>query len=615
MQINYSLGLDIGSEFVHAALLKRKSKDNIGVVSTPESIMHLGNPVSVIQSLYQKIIRQIPSENLSIAFTGGCGKMIADSIQALYCFETTALPQSASLLNPEAKYLFHIGAKNPYFFELEHIGSGLSGHYASEVGTGTKCGGGSGILITKQCRRFFDNGSLQSPGNNSMYSLAYNLALQADKDIDVGGRCGVVINSDMIHLQNSGESIKNILRGFFERLAINYKSDVIRLRDLDKKQSALVTGGVCANPYIVSMLEKHLGIKIQVHEYHQQAGAIGAALKSFEAPVSRNVALSGLEHILEAERSSIRYAPPLSSALGNVEEICEKPLEKIGNVLKYMHINGKTQTVLGLDGGSTTTKALLVKIPSLETVAGMCIETRGQPVEAAQKIFQEFHSVFNNSINIAAVGYTGSSASFYHRLFTDLKKCPDAVCADIVKDEITCHALGVKQYCPDVDTIFELGGQDAKFTYFNNGVVRKAKMNLSCMAGTGQAMQNMIKMLGLDFEQFDAYALRALQTPIADDSCGVFTEADITKFIGLGLPKDEIAAAIAYACIGGYINKFVGNEPKGSCISAQGGPFRSKACLAALAMQTGNKIHAFPYRQLFGAYGAAISAYNNLMNQ
>jgi activator of 2-hydroxyglutaryl-CoA dehydratase len=132
------------------------------------------------------------------------------------------------------------------------------------------------------------------------------------------------------------------------------------------------------------------------------------------------------------------------------------------------------------------------------------------------------------------------------------------------------------------------------------------------MAGTGQTMQNMIKMIGLNFDSFESLALKAKRTPIVDDTCGVFTEAGISKLVSLGLPKEEIAAAIAYGFIGGYINKFVGSERFGEFISAQGGPFNNKACLAALALHTGREINAFPHRQLFGAYGAAIASHQRL---
>ncbi len=113
----------------------------------------------------------------------------------------------------------------------------------------------------------------------------------------------------------------------------------------------------------------------------------------------------------------------------------------------------------------------------------------------------------------------------------------------------------------NVDTIFECGGQDAKFTVFNpDGTVKKAKMNLSCMAGTGQSMKNMIDMLGLDFRSFRNYAMAAERTPLTDEMCAIFTEADILKLVALGFPLDEVSAATAYGFMGAMLTNLSGTK-------------------------------------------------------
>lgn len=321
-----------------------------------------------------------------------------------------------------------------------------------------------------------------------------------------------------------------------------------------------------------------------------------------------------LEGVLEMERKKIPYAPALSSALHMVT-VYEESLdaEQVGDITIFSRPGSeKVPVVLGIDGGSTTTKILLARAGTLEPVAESCVSTHGRPLEAIQGIFRQLRDVLGDRIEIKSVAYTGSSGAFYHRLFS--AQSTNGSPLDLVVDEITCHALGVKRYRDDVDTICELGGQDAKFTVFDGGNVRYSKMNLSCMAGTGQTMENMMRMVGIGgYSEFERLALSAERTPVVDDTCGVFTEAGIARLASLGLPKDELAAGIVYACIGGYVHKFIGNEKFGNCISAQGGPFNSKACLAALALHTGLKINAFPHRQLFGAYGAAIAA-NNALN-
>ncbi len=618
MKPMYFTGYDIGSEFVHSATINANNR----VVFSPKSLMHLGNPVAVIKEIIKEYKKKgINKKNSVFAFTGSGGNSFSEVTKSDYFYDSLTIPIGAHLLSPDAKYVFYIGSKDPYFFEKSSGGEYKV--FVPDFGTGTKCGGGSGILLNKQCRRLFsgevDKKLPVQEAMEKMYDLAYESALKADREIDVGGRCGVVIQSDMIHLQNCGEIIPNILRGLFERVAKNYKADVIRIRNLNKDAKSIITGGVANNDYIVKMLEKNTGLKIEKTRNFEKIGAIGAALRLKEKIEnaklkSKNMSIKNIDKVTEIQKKNIQYAPPLSKFLHLVKAYDERGSKEIRNLRVFYDSGEKIPVVMGIDGGSTTTKAFILREKNLEPVAEICIETHGRPLQAAQKILKEISDYFNDRLEIKAVAYTGSSGAFYYKLFTKSENTEE--CADIVVDEITCHGLGVKKFNKNVDTIFELGGQDAKFTLFSkDGIVKKAKMNLSCMAGTGQTMQNMIKMIGLDFDEFEKLALKAKRIPIVDDTCGVFTEAGISKLVSLGLPKEEIAAAIVYGFIGGYINKFVGNEKFGEFISAQGGPFRNLACLAALAAHTKREINAFPHRQLFGAYGAALAAHARLRKE
>ena len=627
MADKYYVGFDVGSDSVHAIVIDNKGK----IVYSPESLMHFGNPVETLEEIYEKIISKFGFENIiTTAFTGSVGKFIAEKTKMPFFHDTITIPLGVDMIAPDADYIFHIGAKDPYFFERERVKTeqGLK-MFVPDHGTGTKCGGGSGILITKQCRRFFENEFPIKLGNDrrknkairqeqlhKMFKRAEEEISKSDKDIDVGGRCGVVIQSDMIHLQNSGEQINNIIRGMFERIVKNYKCDVLKTRSLDLKKQGVATGGVFGNKQLFKIFEKQLGVNINVPENYQNVGAIGAAIKA-KGDVKK-FKLNELRAIVEAEKEKIKTAPPLYSVLDKVKIYDEeKAIEKKEDLIIYnIDKDKKTEVLMGVDGGSTTTKAIITDANNLKIIAEICLYTNGKPLQTAQEMFRQIRSHIGEFIKIKGVAYTGSSGAFYYKLFTDIKKKPKKQCLDIVKDEITCHAFGVKQFNNSVDTIFELGGQDAKFTLFNkDGTVKKAKMNLSCMAGTGQTMHNMVNMVGLDIKTtFHEYALKAKRTPVADETCGVFTEAGIAKLVAIGFPKEEIAAAIAFGFMGGYVNKFIGNEKFGDYASAQGGPFNGKACLAALALHTGMEIHAFPHRQLFGALGGVIAVHNEIKN-
>ena len=631
----YYLGFDIGSDTVHAVVLG----ENGQIVYSLESLMHFGNPTDALKESYEQIVSYLGEENIAaVAFTGSVGELIAKATNTPFYYDTTTIPAGAEVIAPTAEYIFHMGSKDHYFFERE-VEKGTWNSFVFDDGKGTKCGGGSGILINKQVRRFFAEDypiKLEDPDSmdaleeertkrenrekmqkqvEHMHKKALTEILKSSKDLDVGGRCGVVIQSDMIHLQNSGEQIPNILKGMYARIAKNYKSDVIRTRQLDEDKQATVTGGVFLNEYMVRALSEQLGIKINRPEHFEKIGAAGAALKALRDKRESRFNPEDLESVVEAQKQEIQFAPALSSALDNVYVYPEEEaLKTTGNgLIVYKELNTPTEVVIGVDGGSTTTKALIADASSLDIIAEICLNTDGKPLGTAQRMFGEIRHHLGNNLKIRGIAYTGSSGAFYHKVFTDFRTSPNVASTDIVKDEITCHAYGVKHFNPKVDTVFECGGQDAKYTRFNpDGTVKKAKMNLSCMAGTGQSMKNMLDMLGLDFATFEDYALAAERTPTLDETCAIFTEAGILKLVALGFPKEELAAAVAYGFIGGYANKFVGNERFGELASAQGGPFKGLGCLTALALHTSAEIHAFPHRQLFGALGAAIAVYNEI---
>lgn len=623
MKILHS-GFDIGTDTVTAVLTDARRS----VIEAFPPLFHFGNPVAALAEIINRIDTEYGLESVvSMAFTGSCGEKPAEHLNIPFFHDTITIPEGAKSLAWETDYIFHMGAKDAYFFHIETLDKAERDfRFVADHGTCTKCGGGSGILLTRQCRRFFEAESnpKDNPTDdlnkctdlNLLFDLAETSVSKSDRRIDVGGRCGVVIQSDMIHLQNSGESITDILAGLYRRIIANFKADVLKTWLPVSGMKACVTGGIFASDFMLSELRTALGIEIQRPEYFRHAGAVGAISKA--AGTKSTFTLKQLMQLETMEKKSISFLGPLKDHLKKVRIHNEPEAgHQIGDLRILPSDRSVTQPViLGIDGGSTTTKAVIMDASGQEIIGHICLYTNGKPLETIQKIFRQIKEGFTAPLQIAAVAYTGSSGPFYSRMFTAPRNGnSDAVSLDIVKDEITCHALGVKHFSSNVDTIFELGGQDAKFTLFDRGnSVKKSKMNLSCMAGTGQTMQNMVEMIGLNInDTFHEAALSAERTPVVDDTCGVFTEAGIARLIALGFPTSEIAAAIAYGFIGGYVNKFIGNESFGSFASAQGGPFNGTACLAALAMHTDMEIQALPYRQLFGAIGAAIAAAQNLM--
>ncbi len=628
------VGFDVGSSFVHYAVLAEDRE----IIYSPKPIMHFANPLGAIKQAWRDVIKRFNKDKIkNTAFTGSGAKSFPGVMKSLtYDFDSVTIPKGAGLVSPDAEYIFHIGARDAYFFNLKNINGKK---IIQEWRTGTKCGGGSGTLIEKQCRRLFE-GEIPGPkledaaiagdenereavrirNRAKLQSRLEEMFFRAEKEAKSSkepseflARCGVVIQSDLIHKQNEGAKREDNLAGLFKTVARNYKIDVIGARefkDCKNSNSAIATGGVLTNELIRKKLENLLGISVERPKHYHNIAAIGAALKGIEENNGFAFNLEQLEKVAEFSREKRQFAPPLCEYLEKVNEKSERLEEKVQK---------GTEVIIGIDGGSTTTKGGLVELKTGRLLDKIYIKTYGNPEESLKRVIK-YLSRHKDGVIVRGVGATGSARKLYEKILVSKKKSEELAKAGIeitdkITDEITCHALGVKHYDSDIDTIFEVGGQDMKFTSFaGDGTVKEAKMNYSCQAGSGQTLENMADVINLKVEDsLQEVALKARRVPIIDSTCGVFMEMDENRLIAEGFSREEISAAILRGTAASYYYKFVGGpQHVGEKCSAQGGPPLGKAFLAALAQVTDKEIEAYPHREMFGAWGQALDIIENI---
>ncbi|MFW5996824.1 MAG: BadF/BadG/BcrA/BcrD ATPase family protein [Lentisphaeria bacterium] len=590
-------GIDVGSASLHIAVISQQTGNLLSAFSR----MHFGKPWDLLSQIAGELSRDY--DLTGFAFTGTGGELAAEANATLFEYDTITIPRGIAYLKPDTHYVFHVGARDPYFFEIDPAIGKIS------EGSGTKCGGGTGILLGKQFKRYFghlipardDTREAMEEQMLKVFEKAEEVIDHSKEELEIGGRCGVIITSDMIHKQNAGFKTADILNAMVQRVAINYISDVLKAREYNN-EPAVATGGVAANREFVRNLESLLTLDIEVPPFHQQVAAIGAAILGSEQPEAlTTIQRSSIDSLAIRKKETIHTSPPLS--LENVVMYDEPPLKTPA---------GGVDVIIGVDGGSTTSKLVVVDADSLEMYYKKYISTSGDPEQAGKELFRSVREALGEKIRtVRGIGFTGSSGALYEVLFSDVTKDNRS---DVLMDEITCHKMGVQFHNPQVDTIFELGGQDAKFTRLRkDGTVANAKMNLACFAGTGQTIENMASNYGMDVKSsLQTQAFQAPQVPRVDGTCAVFSEAGVADLAALEFSQAELAAAILNAGIGGYVHKFVGNEDIGDNCSAQGGPFLGKAALATLAAETGKKIFAFPHREVMGAMGAALAVKDKL---
>ncbi|MGY4686939.1 acyl-CoA dehydratase activase-related protein [Petrotoga sp. DB-2] len=610
----YYVGFDIGSSSIHVAVIDEEGK----LKYVKESIPHFGVPLKRLPEIWESIKPELDGEILSTSFTG-IGAQLFNKVfpELLFDYESVTIPKGAAFLEPNVSYVFHIGAKDSYFLRLGHLKDKVN---LLEWSANSKCGGGSGILVEKQLKRLYlknDSEFFQLDDYSQKIKLMKRLYVQAENEVkdysDIQGfnaRCGVVIQSDLIHEQNEGAQRPFLVAKLYSTVARNYKNDVIGARELDPSLSAIVTGGVFSSDYILKSFNMLTNLNVKRPKYHTAIGAIGIALEALEKKNKFVIDFNRLSEISNFTRSKRPYAKPLYAFLDKVHNYEGKIEQVQPDVVR--------DVTIGVDGGSTTTKAAIVDVETGDLLDKIYISTHGDPEKALKEVFRHLAKKSNN-YNVLGVCTTGSARKLYERILVSQKK-KEALeeegytVLDGAVDEVTCHAKGIKFHDEKIDTIFEIGGQDMKFTSFKlNGEeatdqIKEARMNYSCQAGAGQTLENMAQLLGLDVKStLQEAALKAEKVPIIDSTCGVFMEMEENRLISEGFSQEEIAAAIVRSTAASYFNKFVGGPQhvQNKC-SCQGGPALGKAFLAAMAQVTNKDIYAYPHRELFGAWGAGL---------
>ena len=255
------------------------------------------------------------------------------------------------------------------------------------------------------------------------------------------------------------------------------------------------------------------------------------------------------------------------------------------------------QFSLGIDIGSISTKGVVLDDTG-EVIASTYLMTEGNPLVSVRRLLGDLRAEMASDMEIHAVGTTGSA----RRLIGAM------VGADAVKNEITAHAVGTLSRHPEVRTILEIGGQDAKIILIREGVVTDYAMNTLCAAGTGAFLSSQAGRLGLTVEEMGEIALRSKAPSRLAARCTVFAESDLIHKAQMGHKREDLVAGLCGAVAANYL----GNVGKGKKITSpvifQGGVSLNAGVVRALERELGCEILVEAEGPLMGAIGAALLA-------
>ncbi|MFC1791637.1 acyl-CoA dehydratase activase, partial [Gemmatimonadota bacterium] len=444
----------------------------------------------------------------------------------------------------------------------------------TQVKTGNKCASGTGEFFLQQIGRM-------GVGIDEAVELG-----RTGETHHLSGRCSVFCKSDCTHALNLGTPLGNVCAGLADMIA----DKVIDLLKSTPREDIILVGGVTRNACVVQKLKERIQ-DLRIPEEAEYFEAWGAAIHAMESRARTNGKVT-----VRREASSFSTLPPLEEYQEWVEfKDHETGVPQAGD-----------RCILGLDVGSTTTKAVLLRTSDDAILASIYLRTNGNPVGASRECYQAIHEqLAGTDVEIVGLGVCGSG-----RKIAGLHALTDGII-----NEIIAHATGATYFDPDVDTILEIGGQDAKYTYLVNGVPCDYAMNEACSAGTGSFLEEAAKeSLNIDYQSIQDMALLGRSPPNFNDQCAAFISSDIKNAGHENIPREDIVAGLVYSICMNYTNRVKGARKVGEKVFMQGGVCYNKAVPLAMASLLKKPIVVPPEPGLTGAFGVALEVKNRIAN-
>jgi len=450
-----------------------------------------------------------------------------------------------------------------------------------------RCSAGTGQAAERLCDRF-----------GCSLDEAVDLALGSSQGVALTARCAVFAKSELTHFANQGEDHGRLFRGYFEALAENVLALTARVGE--RAPLLLVGNGALITP-LAETIARSAGVPVATALEAGAFDALGALWYG-----ARHGAVGGAvwpddpERLVAERTAHIRPQPAADAGPGAVVAVPE---------VAWAAADGERDgAVLGLDLGSTGSKAALLDRGSGRVVAGVYRRTDGNPVEAAQALVARVAGM--SDVPVVAVGITGSGRDAAAAVFR--AAFPESADRLLVQNEIVAHATAAARLDPDGGrslSIVEIGGQDAKYISVRDGRVVDSDMNRVCSAGTGSFLEEQSVALGVDdIAEFGTRAALATRAPDLGHTCTVFVTDLVADALAEGYSRDEVFAGLQYSVIRNYANRVMGNRRLLDRVFFQGKPASNPSLARTLAAVTGREVLVPPDPGAMGAIGIAMLA-------
>ena len=540
--IRFRVGLDVGSTTVKAVVIEAGS----GRILWRDYQRHETRQAEMLLDFLHRMEREagVASGNSLICITGSGGHALGNYIGAKFVQEVNAVALAVERLHPEVNSVIELGGQDAKIILFKDDGeSGRKKRFSS---MNDKCAGGTGAVIDKI--------------NAKLKISSDELCHQAYKGIKVhpvAGKCGVFAETDINGLQKQGIPADELMASLFDAIVLQNLTVLTRGNTL--RPHVLLLGG--PNTFIRGMREAwqhHIPLLwkerkielppdvaieelIKTPENALYFAALGAVeFGKDEGPeIGQYLGTKRLEHyVLEGRRQQreTSCSHGLCSSLTELQEFRARysPPEFVPAIFLP---GERVEAFIGIDGGSTSTKAVLLSEHG-EVLSKAYRLSNGNPIQDTIEILANLRLQVEEqgaTLDVLGVGTTGYAKDMLQQVLR----------ADVALVETVAHTESALRFFADPQVIVDVGGQDIKLIILHNGRVKDFKLNTQCSAGNGYFLQSTAEGFGIPVERYAEVAFKAEAMPVFGYGCAVFLQTDIVNFQRQGWLAEEILAGLA----------------------------------------------------------------------
>lgn len=581
----YYLGIDIGSTTLKIALL-----DQGGRLVYSDYRRHNANIMQTAAGMASALYKLLGNIEFQVTLTGSVGMGYAERFGLDFVQEVVAAAEFIQQRHPDVRTFIDMGGEDSkmIFFEQGKV---------PDIRMNGNCAGGTGAFIDQMATLL-----------NVDVSRMSDLAAQAQTVYPIASRCGVFSKTDIQNLISRNVSKADIAASVFHAVALQVVSALTHGTDI--RPNVFFCGGPFA---FLPELHKHFRSVLQVDDtvciLPDKAELIpsqGCALMAQRQPKARSYSLLQVLHTVRFQQEPVTtgVAGRLPALFANQEEFDAWQASKQALAVPTASLQpGLNPCYLGVDSGSTTTKVVLLNERG-ELVYKDYRRNNGNSYQTFLSALQDMQTAA--MARSSRIVFAGSAATGYGE---NLLKTAFSLGHGIV--ETIAHFMAARHLRPDVSFVLDIGGQDMKAIFIENGTIKRIEINEACSSGCGSFIETFARMLQHPVEEFARMACMAKHPCDLGTRCTVFMNSKVKQAMREGAAVADIATGLSYSVIKNCLFKVMKLKhvkELGNSIVVQGGAFKNPSIVRALEKMTGRDVLLTDIPELMGAYGAALYA-------